>query len=198
MSISIRYFSFNERRADEKWKNFADNIVKARINKSLDIISDYNLYNLAHPAETKDEDTVARNLKFLDLDYGSISCSPSDEDKSVYTFVESLATAANLEFINGILTKENWIKLYSMINKVFLEKAAGILMEETSWPIEDCRAILFDFLHNVRPVVKDLKENDDSIFISMVNNEDIEPDNVVQLLNKRAQKHLQNFSDIIG
>lgn len=199
MSTRIDYFSFNSRRADERWKNFADDLAKARNGESFNTeLGDTSFYNLTDTEEIRSEDSVIRNLKFLDLDYGSVSCRPSEYDDVVSDIEEALAVAADLRFLNGILQKEDLIRIYSIINKTFFEKAVGILTKKMGWTDKESREILLEFFHNMHPVVKDLKENNDSILVFSVDvSDEVEPGSAEELLMKRARDHLQNFRDII-
>lgn len=197
MSLSVHYFSFNQKRADKLWKNFADDLAKAKAGVIFDMYMN-PFGGLTHPDDLRNEDTVLTNLKLLDLNYGSQHCEPTESGKIEFLIVETLAKAADMRLANGLLSKEDWIRLYSNIDNDFVARSVGLLTKEIGWTDEESREILLEFLHNVRPVVKNLKENQDSIFIYYADTSDeVAPDSAEEVLVQRARDHLRNFRNII-
>jgi len=199
MSISLEYYSFNAKRADERWGNFPDDLAKTKAGEKIESGWRGPLEDLTYEEETRDENTVLNNLKFLDLFYGSVYTNPTPESgKQEYFAHKALIEAANLQHEPDHQPKEDWIKVYSQIDNDFINIATILLAKENGWEHEEGREILLDFLHNVRPVVKDLKENEDSIFITDWDTGwEVLPDSAENFLMQRAKNHLEDFRDLI-
>ena len=199
MSVSVDYYSFNAKRADKLWENFPDDFSRAKAGGKIESGSRDPLANLAYEEELYDEDSVLHDLKFLDLYYGSVFIDPTpDSGKQECYLKYAITAAANLKNEPDHQPKEDWIKIYSQIDEDFMNKATSILMKKTGWEDDESREILNDFLRNVRPVVKDLKENEDSIFITDWDTDlEILPKNAEEFLMKRARNHLEKFRDLM-
>lgn len=198
MSIDVHYFSFSPERADKLWLGFAGDLAQAKAGAKFDMYRD-PLASLANPRYIRDEADILTNLKFLDLNYGSVHCQPLDDGKLEYFLVEVLAKTTGLELTTGETPREDWIKLYSQINNEFIEKTTALLAQKRQWIVEESRQILLDFIHNVHPIVKDLNQNTDSLFIYYADTSDeVSPDSAEQLLTQRAREHSLYFHKISG
>ncbi|PIR73919.1 MAG: hypothetical protein COU35_05300 [Candidatus Magasanikbacteria bacterium CG10_big_fil_rev_8_21_14_0_10_47_10] len=200
MSISVEYYSFNEKRADKLWEKFPDDFAKAKAGEKIESGWRAPLANLTYEGEARDEDTVINDLKFLDLYYGSVGTNPTPESgKQEYYVHKAIAEAAGLKHEADYQPKDDWIKIYSQIDDAYIETAVSIIMKDTGWENDEGREILIEFLRNVRPVVKDLKENEDSIFVTDWDTDwKVSPESAEELLMKRAKNHLENFRNLMS
>ena len=199
MSFSVRYYSFNEKRADELWKGFPDDLAKVRAGRKIESGPWEPLEALRYEDVIGDKNEVLHNLKYLDLYYGSVFVNPTPKSgKEEYYVHKALTEATNLKHEPETQPKEDWIKIYSQIDSELIEKAVTIMMRDAGWEGAECRKIVFEFLQNVRPIVKDLKENEDSVYVLEWEGDSITPRAVDELLTKRATNHLKDFYHLIG
>ena len=130
-------------------------------------------------------------LKSIDLYYGAVRNEYFDDDEAEYSLLESSVKSAQLEVEDDLPTKMAWIQFFSSINTEKILKIAALL--ETD-PEE-----VYVYLKNIRPVIKDLKDTPDAIFVRDYNEMDIgvQPENAEKLLEERAKKHMEEYRGLI-
>jgi len=217
MSIDINYHSFSPSIADTEWPNFIEDVSALRqkysgskkdkekqaMNKSVL----YNLHqdslyegsNIGYLVAEKDfnENYLLRDLKMLDLYYGSVESGCLEDSKAEYYILEALVSVHELETEERIPTKKEWIRLFENISNEGLQKTSDILSKESGWGDYESWEVLMDYLRAIRPVVKNLKETPDAVFVRMVNLEDFEPENSNLLITERAKKHVEEFKGML-
>lgn len=194
MSVDVYYYSFSQSRADEQWSYFVDDILAIN-NKSLDSKNttlnerqeklstylDYSGYEAG-----SDEKELLNSLKILDLYCGSIVNEPFEDPKLVNDILGGLINIFNLQTEDGTPTKDEWIRLFNTINKDKIIEASRFVCVDDS---EYQYMTIYYYLKYIRPVIKDLKETPDSIFI-IDECDYICPKYAELLLLERAKKHL--------
>lgn len=201
MSADIEYFSFSQKNADEGWKHFLDDFTKPISAPKLGDPEDScraRIDNIKTWRKKSGEDRLIFDLKRLDLYYGSVVCRPSYVGRAMYGVVESLAEAGEVSFVDGSIAKEDWIKLYTMMDRTFFVKVVKVLTRNMKWTDKESSEVLLDLLGIVRPMVKDLKENFDNLFVSLLDgNIEVDQSDAEKLLAARAKQHFLDFREII-
>ena len=138
------------------------------------------------------------DLKNLDIHYGSVGNKYFEDPKLEYTYLEALIAVYNLQTENNVPKRNEWIRLFQNINNETIQRASVQLAKEFHWGKEESELALKDYLRSVRPVVKDLKEINDSIFIRMYGGEiEVEPKNAESILLERAKKHATKYKGLL-
>lgn len=144
------------------------------------------------------EDQLIFDLKNLDIYYGSVVNEYFEDPKLEYTYLEALIEVYNLQTEKHVPTRDEWIRLFQNINNENIQKTSTYLAKELNWDPEDSEWALKDYFRSVRPVVKDLKETTDSIFIRMYGGEiEVEPKNAESILMERAKKHATKYKGLL-
>lgn len=205
MSLDITYYSFSPSRADSNWQFIKEDLVFLR-EKNHRHFSDKNIEK--HYQNTKQESikhvvsidylvdkeaTIQQKkeaIKFLDLFYGSPNSQTLDDGKLEMFILDAMEEARGLEPSHGgtLPTKKEWVELFTGLNQDLLYKITKLMARELEWPDDEAYSGLVWYLQQIRPVIKDLKENEDSIFVSHAGGVDIvEPSEVENLLKQRAE-----------
>ena len=122
MSYLVHYFSFVPDRADALWKDFLHDFHKAKDGQVFDMY--YQPFEgLLMDEEPLDEERMLMNLKFLDLNYGSVYCEPVEGGKLENVMVSAIADACGFQPKFEILSKEDLVTLYSTINVNVIKRA---------------------------------------------------------------------------
>lgn len=147
---------------------------------------------------TFNEEQLIFDLKNLDIYYGSVINEYFEDPKLEYTNIEVLIAVYNLKTENNIPTRDEWIRLFQSIDNEKIQKASAYLAKEFDWDKEESELALKDYLRSVRPIVKDLKETTDSIFVRMYGGEiEVEPKNVESILLDRARQHATKYKELL-
>lgn len=155
-------------------------------------LDDYLIYD-----QEFNQSRLLTALKYLDLHYGAILNDSFEDPKLESTYLEALINQFHLKAENGLPFKEEWIKLYSNITQKSIQDAESWVARYLDWDKEEVKGILMDFLKSVKPVIKDLKETPDAIFIRMYGGTDeAEPLSAEVLLMKRANQHAKEYKGI--
>lgn len=121
-------------------------------------------------------------------------------------YIEGISRAANLELEDGnefgknVPTKKGWIDLFTNLNEDILGRASQVITDLTGWDLEDeSRYGLIQYLKSIKPVIKDLRDSEDAIFIRRYGGDIIvEPEKAEKLLAERALKHVKQFNNMIS
>lgn len=139
-------------------------------------------------------DQLIFDLKNLDIYYGSVVNEYFEDPKLEYTYLEALVAVYNLKTENNIPTREEWIRLFENISNERIYEVGKHLANELNWDQNEAEWAIKDYLRSVRPVVKDLKEQPDAIFIRMYGGEiEVEPKNAEIILIERAKKNTTKY-----
>jgi hypothetical protein len=219
MSVDINYYSFSPSRADKGFVNFIEDIIAVRkkyiktddkgpdesvilTDRQQDLFEHANLGYLIEDSSFNEE-LLILELKSIDLHYGSIENDGFDSGKDEMLYIEALVESFNLEIENEdnyprLPTKKAWLQLFSTINQELLDKAINKLKEETGWEEKDCKSGLLFYLECARPVMVDLKDTKDSVFVRYYHNGgEAEPEAAEKLLLKRANEHMKKYNNLL-
>lgn len=143
---------------------------------------------------TFDNNQLIFDLKNLDIYYGSVINDYFEDPKLEYTYLEALVAVYNLNTENNIPTREEWIRLFQNISNEKIQEVCVRLANELNWDKNEAEWAVKDYLRSVRPVVKDLKEQPDAIFVRMYGGEiEVEPKNAEIILIERAKKNATKY-----
>lgn len=143
---------------------------------------------------TFDNKQLIFDMKSLDIYYGSIVNEYFEDPKLEYTYLEALVAVYNLNTENNIPIREEWIRLFKNISNEKIQEVGERLANELNWDKNEAEWAIKDYLRSVRPVVKDLKEQSDAIFIRMYGGEiEVEPKNNEIILIERAKKNATKY-----
>ena len=141
-----------------------------------------------------DNDQLIFDLKNLDIYYGSVVNEYFEDPKLEYTYLETLIEVYNLKTENNIPTREEWIRLFQNISNEKIQEVSECLANELDWDKNEAECAIKDYLRSVRPVVKDLKEQPDTIFVRMYGGEiEVEPKNAEIILIERVKKNAAKY-----
>jgi hypothetical protein len=99
---------------------------------------------------------------------------------------------------NTVPTREEWINLYKHMNTALFVKAVELIADKTNTSKNVANVFLVNYLKEVKPVVKDLAEQTDSIFYADYGgSSDSEPKEVVELLNERAESLYLKYKHLV-
>lgn len=134
------------------------------------------------------------DLKILDLHYGAVVDQGFEMPKIEYTCLTALVLVYDLKTEDDIPSREEWIRLFDNINDDLLKKAGSYLAKEYDWDDEGGFLEIKNYLRSIRPVIEDLKENLDAIFLrSYDQGRFAEPLSAESFLLERAKKHMEEY-----
>ncbi len=171
-----------------------ENIILNGRQKALEnsYLGDYLIYDQGF-----NQSRLLTDLKYLDLHYGAILNDSFEDPKLELTYLEAFIDQFHLKTENGLPLKEEWIRLYSNITQKSIQDAECWVAKYLNWNKEEAEGILIDYLKSVKPVIKDLKETPDAIFIRMYGGTDkAEPLSAETLLADRANQHSKEYKGI--
>ena len=141
-----------------------------------------------------DNTGLTRDLKAMDIFYGSFANEYFENPKIESSFLESLIEYFKLENDQGIPKKKEWIRAFQNINPMAVQEMGKIISKEYHWETDEADSAVTDYLQSVRPVVKDLKETPDAIFVRVYGGyPEAEPTSAEATLIERARKHASEF-----
>jgi hypothetical protein len=223
MSVTSNYYSFSPSRADKGWENFAADIKVLREkyknchipngeynpqNERQDIVLNSRqdaLYNIGLDyllcGQVYDFQRLIYDLKEIDLYYGSVLSGGYNEAGDEMIFLEGIRQATNLETDKETKypsqpTKNGWIEFYSNINNETVDKIVDCIVVEAGWELRGTKSLLMEYLHFTRPVILDLKQTPDSIFLSYYDGS-ATPESADEILKARAEANASKFKNIL-
>lgn len=133
-------------------------------------------------------------LKNLDLFFGSDLDIDIDLPNNEHIIRRSIIEYFNLDNNEGVPTRKEWIRVFKGINKEFINGCYKSPKYVEEFNHED----LEDYLYIIRPIVKDLNENVDAIFM-LGNDCDhiVEPVSAEKILMDRFEKHIKMYEHIL-
>ena len=150
----------------------------------------------------KDTELVEELMR-LDQNYGGFletedsDIFDPDEDIMILALVE----AYNLKTEDCIPLKSEWIRLFLSLTSEKITEAAKIAMKDPIYEDlnqEDAEWSVRDYLRAIRPIIKDLKENDDAIFFRYYGGDSTpQPSSSKKILWNRAEEHARQFKLIV-
>lgn len=210
MSIDINYYSFSLKRANERWDEFREDFLAIR---QKNMMGDNNLE--LNPRQEKllkdayagdifytekiDDYDVQYGLKAIDLYYGAVINDRFESPKVEFNFLENIVRHFGLEVEANIPTKKEWIRLFETLKTDDILAISEMLVKEIGWEPKEARDELVSYLKSIRPVMKDLKEVDDAIFLSWYGGTDkVEPESSEGIMYGRFLDHKSQFQDVLG
>lgn len=191
MSMTVSYYSFSPKRADEKWAS-AEGMEKISELKRIYSLSSGEI------SEEIREDLVAE-LIIADEELGGVlPLEPLDsvlrnESWLEAYCLEALAEAYSLALEDEVPRKEEWIRLFSELEADKSMRAIQFLAEAAELEISEAQNSLVSYLKEIRPVVEDLKNTPDSVFVRDYEDGNISPNKSVQILEERAKKRVEEL-----
>lgn len=140
-----------------------------------------------------DSNELNFDLMNLDLYYGSVVNEYFEDPKLEYAYLEVLIAVFDLKTENNVPTREEWIRLFQNISNEKIQEVSERLANKLNWDNNEAGLAITDYLRSARPVVKDLNENPNSIFIRFYAGEIVEPKNAEAILLERAKKHAVQY-----
>ena len=141
---------------------------------------------------------LIHSLANIDLHFGSVYYRFDEDNKVESKLLEELVDFANLENEDGIPHKKEWIRLYSMLDSNFIRAAGEAINSNGEYETNEIEILLTDYLQEIKPVIKNLKEGSDTVFVrDYMNGYPFEPIHAQQLLTTRALKFVEQFKDIL-
>lgn len=145
-----------------------------------------------------DAKQLLSDLKYLDIYYGSVSNDGFENPRIEYNLREVLSKLLHSKSKDGVSTRDEWVHVFQNVNSEIVREAANRLAKEMGWERDEAEQEIMDYLRSVRPVVKDLKETSDAIFIiSYGGAEEVEPKNIDELLLDRAKEHAEKYRGLL-
>ena len=201
MSVDVNYFSFSPSRADREWAGIENDIAVLRrkyyfkdesvkLSAKQQDIYDNGGSGLVYADEKSTTEQISIYLIDLDLCLGAERNKYFEEPKMEYEFLDFLVDYFKLKTEDSLPLKSEWLRLYSELTPELLNDIGK--KAETLYKWENGNGVFYikDFLRSVHPVVSDLKNAPDSIFIRCYNWADsIEPLSAEKILKERAVKH---------
>lgn len=139
-----------------------------------------------------------------DLEFGGVSTQDGEEGLfAEEPWVENyclgaLAMIFGFSTTNTVPTREEWINLYKDMNTALFVKAVELIADKTNTSKNVANVFLVNYLKEVKPIVKDLAEQTDSIFYADYGgSSDSEPKEVVELLNERAESLYLKYKHLV-
>lgn len=161
---------------------------QAKLNLGMDFIREGEV----------DQEYVLSNLLRVDLFYGTISQSEFPESANQYEpIVEEYGLYAGNEIKEFVGNKEVWFGIYSDLNPSTIQQHARQISVETGWGAEDCEQYIREFFLGMKAIVRDLKNDPNTILLREVSG-DVEPEAVNALLQQRAKKHYEEYRKILS
>jgi hypothetical protein len=139
-------------------------------------------------------------IREIDLEFGSVqNLYREDGVMSENKWLESLCISSLLQAFDiekEMPNKEELISMYRNLDVEKFEVAAAKLSEEASLHVREATVVLRHFLEEIKPVVLDLSQNQNSLFyVDYGGSIDSFPDTVVKLLDSRARAIFKNFHE---
>lgn len=140
------------------------------------------------PEVTKKQ--LLHELVALDLFLGATTVE-IEETRLEYDIIEALMLYMDMETDDNLPTRKEWIRLIKEKDIEALQKTVEAIQDGIGQV--HARSVLHDYLRNILPVVKKLNENNDAIFVRVVEGSNIRPASAQKMLLYRAQLHYQEI-----
>ena len=206
------------RRRPISWKTYEKQLVESYGGKSdfnilnerqrlLELDRDAPIDYLTHE-NIFNRDFLLYDLKNLDIYYGSVRNEDFESPKIEWALQKAILEAFGLRKVNEYYsndhsdyspTRNEWIKIHQNINIDIIEEAINRLMKELQWDNvewgkDSAKEAVISYLKSIKPVMGDLQETPDAVFISRTAGvTEVEPKSVNLLLMERAKKHTVKF-----
>ena len=190
--MEVAYYSFSPSRSDKKWEG----------NEGVERISEMKrIYKLdSTPMNEELQEEMFGQIMIDDEELGGVvpldfpGAIIIEESHLEFYCLDALVKAYGLTVKDEVPTKEEWIRLYSELNGEKSRKAISILSQEVDMEETEAEEVLISYLDEVRPVVQDLKQTPDSVFIRDYHDgSNISPEESDKLLKERAPKLLEKI-----
>lgn len=204
MSYDVHYYSFSPTRADTRWLYFQIDLKENQeltfgASDDMEGLKNGELYNLACFIRNAEGayDEILFSLQRLDIAYGGVTTLGRDnfyEVESIEPYiVEAIERALSYpRDEEGAITKQFIVKLFTSLTPQLIREMIANLMKKTNWGQEESHTAVMRYLTGVKPVAKDLKETNDSVFISDPCGE-LYPKDARQLLADRSVRHYNKY-----
>lgn len=210
MSIDISYYSFSPKRADEGWKNFKKDALLLRRKNALgkkdiqlnprqqSLFRDASSGDLFY-AKNPDDYDIAYGMKAVDLYYGAVRNIYFEQPKVEFIIVECIVEQFKLETEDKFPTKNEWVRAFKSLQVDDVDAITKAMTKSIGWNPEEAHDEFFSFLRLIKPVVKDLNETADAIFLSWYGGvETVEPKSSEEFLYARYLEHKKQFQDVFS
>ncbi len=210
MSVDLNYYSFSPKRADEGWKNFKKDALLLRRKNALgkkDIKLNHRQQSLLRDAYSKDlfssknltDHNIEYGMKMIDLHYGAVRNIYFESPKVEFIIIKCLVEQFKLETEDNFPAKNEWARAFKSLQVDDVNTIAQAMTKSIGWSPEEARNELFSFLRSIKPVVKDLNETADAIFISWYAGvKAVEPKSSEELLYARYLEHKKQLRGIFS
>lgn len=210
MSLDLYCYSFNTKRADKIWETFPEDIMvlrnkyhdtatNIRLNKTQQILHDgIEMEYLIHEDAFAEERLIGE-LKDVDVFHGSIRGGHFEDNRVAVAIIESLLSKTfHLKSDDGIPLGSEWVRLYQKMDKNTLAKLSQTIAKEYECDEAEATEYALEFFTSMRPIVKDLKENPDSIFVMSFGGDDrCYPKSADKIIEKRAKEHMKKCKGVL-
>ena len=143
-----------------------------------------------------DKKQIILDLINVDLFYGSVIDNFHEPASSYESVVEEYGLndwGTDQSFESD---PQTWFDIYAELNPSSVEEHRKSLAEINDWDESETKGLIEDFFLGIKPLIKDLKDNPKSILIRCAQ-DDLEPKSAQKLLKERAEKHYEQFKEII-
>ncbi|MDP3989180.1 MAG: hypothetical protein Q8P93_03020 [bacterium] len=181
---------FKEGRSQKKITPAVDSsVVLNERQEEIESVAECLIYNTG----CSEEDVLCA-LKKVDIFYGSVVNDFFEDSKIERSILEAIIEGYALVTQEGFPTRSEWIRLYANRKGEGFRKAVDALDSEFDWMPGDAEYLIKDFFRSIAPVVKDLEETPDALFMRVY---DIgfgaEPASVEQMLTQRVLMHRERY-----
>jgi hypothetical protein len=210
MSIDISYYSFSPKRADEGWKNFKEDALLIRRKNALgekdtelnprqqSLFEDAYSGDLFY-SKNPDAHDIKYGMKAIDLYYGAVRNIFFESLKVEFIIVECIVEQFRLKTEDKFPAKNEWIRVFKSLQVDDVDAITTAITKSIGWNQEEAHYGFFSFLRSIKPVVKDLNETNDAIFMSWYGGvETVEPKSSEEFLYARYLEHKEQFQDVFS
>ncbi|MBD3281346.1 hypothetical protein GF391_01225 [Candidatus Uhrbacteria bacterium] len=193
MGKDIRYQTFNPDKADEKWADLKN--LKKAIEKVKDEIDLDSFFN-----PNADPSDFIGDVKKIDRYFGLVNNILLENPRAEEFLRAALIEVFKLETVPVHFPKrDEWLRIYTEMNKEKLVLLIKLLSKEMNWTEDEARGVIVEFLKELKPLIMDLKEDENTIIISEFDcNPKIDPAVSNQLLDERAKDHLEKAKRLVN
>ncbi|MFA5993881.1 MAG: hypothetical protein WC823_02865 [Parcubacteria group bacterium] len=199
MSVTTEIIAFNKNEAEKALTEFFEHI------RNNNLSGEY--FTSLKQAYTYDDYEILAELENIYLHIGSVAAfvnSPMGDDQHI-SQLESMVEYFDLELADdyGIPTKDSLIKLYSLINDENIDEIAEEFGKTDGYEAGEAREILIETIVHLKPLVKKLKGDADSILVISHDYDfpNVLPENFDSFLQDRIaeiREFIENDSEIFS
>ena len=166
MSIDVTYIAFDPKKADAAWETFPEQLA-SRQRSGFDGFHAYEdefLQILIECLDNGEAEYLPSALVSLDLAYGEVAAASVETGKLEHHFLHALRGVDD-----PLLTREDLLGIYARITEAYIDETSRWLATEMNWEYKESRNGLVQYLKDMRPVAKSLKEDPSLVFVREVN-----------------------------